>query len=98
MTVYFPMLVQNRNRVQLLAVQKPIKRQGSWKGKFALFGCQHQDGGDACLKTDVPPDNHGQELLRAEGGGYMEIAQSVLKVILKLVMWWSDQRHLGWLF
>ena len=70
MTVYFPHVSAARNRVQLLAVQKPIKRQGSWKGKFAFFGCQQSgDGGDACLKPDVPPDNHGARAFISRGRG-----------------------------
>ena len=40
--------------VRLLAAQKPIKRQGLWKGKFALFQRPAAGGGNSGPKADSP--------------------------------------------
>ena len=66
--------------VWLLTPQKPIKRQGWWKGKFALFWMQATlwgTGGDAFSKADFHP------LLKSfyrwrEGGGYVQKQHSQL--------------------
>ena len=89
--------------VWLLAAQKPIKRQGWWKGKFALFWRPTTggvDGGwrvDSSPKAASPTPTASQGARAFIGGGrglHVETAQSALTVFLKLVMWWSDQCHL----
>ena len=90
--------------VRQLATQKPIKRQGWWKGKFALFwmptnwwgGARGGAGGGRLLsKARPPPDNQWARAFIGEGRGLLaETVQSALPVILKLVVWWSDQHHL----
>ena len=45
-----------KSGVQLLATQKPIKRPGWWKGKFALFWMLATMGEGRCLsKGRLPP-------------------------------------------
>ena len=46
------------------------------------------------IKPDSPqPDNQGERAF-LDREGHMQKQQLALTVILKLVMWWSDQRHL----
>ena len=82
--------------VRLLPAQKPIKRQGWWKGKFALFprpatgGWAGGGGGDVCARP-APPATltiRGQELSFMDGARWLraETAQSALTVILKSVI------------
>ena len=106
-----------KNGVWLLAAQKPIKRPGWWKGKFVLFQCwqlgREEGRADFCPKSPSPRPRPGWQpggkcFYRWREGLHAERAQSALTVILKLVMWWFDQRHLvlstvdlqfqGWFF
>ena len=76
--------------VQLLAALKPIKRQGWWKGKFALFWrlAAGGRGVDSCPKADSPPLTAGGPELFIGGrrGLQAEAAPPALSVILKLVL------------
>ena len=101
--VYCPHSVVIESGVRLLAAPKPVKRQGWWKGKFALLRrLAAKAGGRGELlskgRLDSPPLTvSGQEFQGCIGGGrglHAETAQSALTVILKLVMRWSDQWHL----
>ena len=60
--------------VQLLAAQKPIKRQSWWKGKFALFWMSAMGVGRTPVQRPTPPtnDNRGQELSQTEGEGSLQ--------------------------
>ena len=71
--------------VRLLIAQKPIKRQGWWKGKFALFWTPATRGrADSCPKADSPHcQSGGKSFYRWL---HAETAQSALTVILKLVI------------
>ena len=69
-------------------------------GKERLFysgGREPGEKADSCPKANSPLPVRGPELLgtyRQMEGATCRMAQSALTVILKLVMWWSDQRHL----
>ena len=75
----------------MLATQKLIKRQGWWKGKFALFWMLVTGGegrADTCPKANSPTtDNQGARAF-IDGGRWLHVktAQSALTVILKLVI------------
>ena len=75
---------------RLLATQKPIKKPGWWKGKFALFQMPATGGGDQRPTPSVPPPtSKGVRAFidRAGGTGLLaETAQSSLTVIFKLVI------------
>ena len=76
--------------VWLLLVQKPIKRPGWWKGKFALFWMPAITGEGGCLSKGrphrTPTDNQGARAFIDGGRGlHAETARSELTVILKLV-------------
>ena len=84
--------------VWLLAALKPIKRQGWWKGKFALLQRLAIVGeGGLMSKGQLPPtDNQGARAFIGRGRGlHAETAQAALTVLLRLVMRWSDQHCLG---
>ena len=88
--------------VRLLAAQKPLKRSGWWKGKFALFQTLATEGvggwrADTCPKANPPPspprppatsrNNQGARAFIDGGRGlHAETAQSALTVILKLII------------
>ena len=74
--------------VWLLTAQKPLKRPGWWEGAFPLFWMPATKGRvDACPKTNSRPLTvSGQELLEAEGGGYIQKQNYQLTVTLKLVI------------
>ena len=87
--------------IQLLAILKPIKRLGWWKGKFALFRrpatCGEGVWGvEACPKVNFCPSQQavGRSFIGKERWLHAKSAQSAQTVILKLVMHWSDQHHL----
>ena len=84
--------------VRLLAAQKPIKKQGWWKGKFALFWIPATGGGEGRRLSEgwLPPtDSQWARAFIDRGRGLHAItAQSALTVILKLVMQRSDPNHL----
>ena len=94
--------------VRLLPTLKPIlERQGWWKGRFALFrrsasSGERADSVQMPTPPFPPPTISGQSAFKGafqgcigRGRGLrLETAQSALAVILKLVTWWSDQRHL----
>ena len=77
--------------VRPLATQKPIKRPGWWKGRFALF-CRPAAGvggrGDEHLsKGRLPPlTTRGQELLQTAFILPAETAQAALTVTMNLVI------------
>ena len=80
-------------RVWLLATQKPLKRQGWWKGKFALFWMPATPElgleGGLLSKGQLPPhgDNQWGRAFTGRGRGLRaETARSALTVILKLVI------------
>ena len=76
---------------------KANKEASWWKGKSALFRRLAGRWGrvDSCLKADFPTDSQWARAFIDGGRGLLaETAQSALIVILKLVMQWSDQRHL----
>ena len=52
--VLWPSQSVTKSGVQLLVAQKPIKRQGWWRGKFALFWMPATGGewADSCPKAD----------------------------------------------
>ena len=89
--------------VQLLAAQKPLKRQGWWKGVCFILDAGNCGGGegrvDSCPKADSPPpptDHQWASAFIDRGRGlHAETAQSAPTVILQLVMQWSDQCHLN---
>ena len=87
-----------KSGVQQLGSLKPIKRQGWWKGKFALFRRPMGRGGgkDCWPKADFPPTNDlwARVFIGGGRGLHAETAQSTLSVILKLVTQWSDQHRL----
>ena len=74
--------------VWLLTAQKPLKRPGWLKGAFPLFWMPATKGRvDACPKANsLPLIVSGQELLEAEGGGYIQKQNYQLTVTLKLVI------------
>ena len=77
--------------VWLLAAQKPIKRQGWWKGQFALFwrpAGQLGGAGRTPVQRPTPPtDNQCARAFIGQGRGlHAETAQSALTVILTLVI------------
>ena len=86
----------------------PLKSQqrGQVGGKESLlyFGFQQLGQGEdigvgvyACPVVNSQPHTYNQWARAFIGRGrwlYAETAQSALTVILKLVMWWSDQCHL----
>ena len=80
----------SKGGVWLLTAQKPTKKPGWWKGKFALFWIQ-QPGGreDTCPKAKSPYWQHNQWARAFVDRGRdlrAEIAQSALTVIMKLVI------------
>ena len=84
-----------------LKSQKKKKKRGKVGGKESLlyFGCW-QPGEDGLLSTGCLPLHPliayqwARALYRRGRGLCAETAQSTLPVISKLIMWWSDQRHL----
>ena len=77
--------------VRLLAAQKPIKRPGWWRGKFALFWMLATGAGrmgNSCPKADSPTDNRWASAFidRGKGGLCAEPAQAAPTGILKLVI------------
>ena len=84
--------------VQLLAAQKPIKRQGWWKGMFALFWMLATGGGgggvDSCPKADCPLTIGGKSFYRRREGATCRNSTVSSDSHLELGHWWSDQRHL----
>ena len=79
----------------LLATQKPIMRQGCWKGECALCWMPARRlGGTPVQRLTSPcPATGGKSYYRLSEGLHVETAQSALTVILKLLMRWSDQCH-----
>ena len=83
----------------------PIKREYlrgkvGGKGSLLYFGGGQPGlggGGQTCVqRTTLLTDNQGARAFIGEGRGLdAETARSALTVILKLVMRWSDQCHLG---
>ena len=73
------------NGIRLLGTQKPTKRPGWWERKLALFwipatGAGGGIWGQGCMPVQGSTLSHihttsGQELLQAEGGGYMQKQQ-----------------------
>ena len=92
------------NGIRLLATQKPTKRPGWWERKLALFWIPATGagggygGGDVCLSRGQLSATYiqqvGKSFYRLREGLHAETAQSALTVILKLVIQWTDQRHL----
>ena len=86
--------------VQVLAAQKPVERQVGGKESLLYFGCWQRGGsGGCCWRLSkgqlLPTDNQGtRAFIGGWRGLHAETAQSALTVILKLIMWWSDQGHL----
>ena len=80
----------SKGEVWLLASQKPTKRPGWWKGKFALFWIQQPGSrADTCPKAKSPHWQHNQWARAFVDRGRKlraEIAQSALTVIMKLVI------------
>ena len=75
--------------VRPLTVQKPIKRQGWWKGKFALFQMPATRGrGGLLSKGRLPPTDSqwARAFIDGRRGLHSETAQSALTVILTLVI------------
>ena len=75
--------------VRLLAAQKPIKRPGWWKGRFALFQTLATEAGGCLSKGPLPhPDKQEARALIDRGGRglHAETAQSSLAVIFKSVI------------
>ena len=73
--------------VQLLTAQKPINRQGWWKGKFALFWMPATGGGHLSKGWICITDNQWARAFIDGGTGlHVETAQSSLTGILKLVI------------
>ena len=80
-----------KSGVWLLAVQKPIKRPGWWKGKFALFWMLASGGGGeggylSKGQLPLPGQSAGKGFYRRREGLPAETVQSALTVILKLVI------------
>ena len=79
-----------KSGVQLLTAQKPIKRQGWWKGKFALFWMLATGGGGGQTPVQRPtPPSYNQWARAFMGWGrglHAETVQAALTVILKLVI------------
>ena len=76
--------IVTKSRVWLLAVQKPIKRQGWYKGKFVgllYFGYNGEGGGeDVCPKINSPPPTRqsGARTFIDREGCYMQKQYSQL--------------------
>ena len=84
-------LIVIKGGVRLLTTQQPIKRQGWWKGKVALFQSLATAGwrADSCPNADSLPrhwQSVGKSFNRWGEGLHAETAQSALTVILKLVI------------
>ena len=82
---------------------KPVKSQGWWKGKFALFWMPETEmrGGWTPIQRLTPPtpnplaDNHWARTCIDRGRKpHVETSDSPPTVILKFVMWWANQHHL----
>ena len=86
--------------VRLLAAQKPVKRQGWWKGKFALFWMPATGGGRGWTSvqrpTPSPPnDNQGARAFIDRGrGATCRNSTGSSDSHLEIGHWWSDQRPL----
>ena len=84
------------SRVWLLATPKPIKRQGWWKGKFALF--QGGGGGeaDSYPKTDSPLycQPVGKSFYKQREGATFRNSTVILDSHFEIGHQWSDQHHL----
>ena len=52
------------------------------------------EGGEGARVDSCPKNQWARAFTDGGRGLHAETAQSALTVILKLVMWWSDQRHL----
>ena len=79
------------NGVQMIPAQKPIKRQGWGKGKFALFWTLATRGGWTPVQRLTSPlcpiDNLWARASVGEGRGlHAGRAQSALTIILKLII------------
>ena len=77
--------------VWLLTTQKPIKRPGWWKGKFALFQMLATGGGghaDVCSKTHSlhTSNQWGEGFYRQKEEALCRKQNSFLTVIFKLII------------
>ena len=64
--VFWPSQSVTKSGVELLVAQKPIKRQGWWRGKFALFGCQQTgESGQTLVQRLTPPHSPNNQWTRA---------------------------------
>ena len=77
------------------------RSKGRWKKKGALFRKLATWGGGELVSPKPSPSGQirVQEPLKesfkdVQAGALCRAAQSALTIILKLVMWWSGQRHL----
>ena len=91
--------------IQLLAALKSVKRQGWWKGKFALFRMLTTERGRGARSSPkagipcppAPPEQPlGKSFNRPTDRTTCRNSKVSSTVTLKLVMLWSDQCHLDY--